>query len=184
MDRICLGVCVRTFAIFISFLCPLHGSTIDVSESVARLVEADWIKADIEFDSGGRFSPEHTNQLIIRGYKLAERLRGLSASESRLEPLVTELSRLEARLTNTASTSDDRRGIYLNVRQAVRKIAFCNPLLDFDKILFIKRHDSVGVFHMCEQYYGCNVKPGGGLFVLANPFGERRDSVSNSELIH
>ncbi len=185
MDRICLGVGVWTLAIFISLVCPLHGSAIDVSESVNRLVEADWIRADFEFvsgrmnesqaaevDTGGRFSLAHTNQLIIRGYKLARRLRNLSASESRLEPLVTKLRRLEARLKDSASTADDRRDIYLDVRRAVREIAFCNPLLDFDKILFVKRYDSVGVFHMCDQYYGCNAKPGGGLFVLADPFGE------------
>ena len=184
MDRICLGVGVWALVLFIILACPLHGSTIDVSESVDSLVEADWIRADYEFvsggtnesqaadDAGGRFSPAHTNQLIIRGYKLAGRLRNLSASESRLEPLVTELRRLEARLTDTASTADDRRDIHLDVRRAVREIAFCNPLLDFDKILFVKRHDSVGVFHMCDQYYGCNARPGGGLFVLADPFGE------------
>ena len=86
MDSICLGVGVWTIAIFISFICPLHGSTIDVSDSVYKHVEADWIKADIEFDSDTRFSPAHTKQLIIRGCKLAERLRGLSASKSRLEP--------------------------------------------------------------------------------------------------
>ncbi len=52
------------------------------------------------------------------------------------------------------------------------KSAFNKPLLaDIDRLLFIKRHDSVGVFHMCDQYYGCNAKPGGGLFVLENPFG-------------
>jgi hypothetical protein len=62
--------------------------------------------------------------------------------------------------------------VYLAVRRAIREIAFCNPLLDFDKILFIKRHDSVGVFHMCDQYYGCNARPGGGLFVLSDPFGD------------
>ena len=172
MDSICLGVGVWTIAIFISFICPLHGSTIDVSDSVYKHVEADWIKADIEFDSDTRFSPAHTKQLIIRGCKLAERLRGLSASKSRLEPLVTELHQLEARLTDSALTADGRRDIYLNVRRVVRKITFCNPLLDFDKILFIKRNDSVGVFHMCDQYYGCNAKPGGGLFILTDPFGE------------
>jgi hypothetical protein len=137
-----------------------------------KLVEADWIERDRQQAENTDFSLEYTNQLIIRGYKLAERLRSLSAPESRLEPLATELRRLEAHLTDTVSTADDRRGIYLAVRRAVREIAFCNPLLDFDKILFIKRHDSVGVFHMCDQYYGCNAKPGGGLFVLADPFGE------------
>ena len=111
MNRVCLGIGVWTLAIFISLVCPLHGSTIDVPESIGGLVEAEWIKADIEFDSGSRFSPTHSKQFIIRGYELAERLRGLSASESRLELLVTELRRLEARLANTASTADDRRGI-------------------------------------------------------------------------
>jgi len=153
-------------------VCPAPALTIDVGGSVRDLVEADWIKQDRQQSENGDFSLEYTNQLIIRGCKLAERLRGLSAPASRLEPLVTELRQLEARLTDAESTADDRLDIYLAVRRAVREIAFCNPLLDFDKILFIKRHDSVGVFHMCDQYYGCNAKPGGGLFVLSNPFGE------------
>ena len=52
-----------------------------------------------------------------------------------------------------------------------RKIAFSNPLLDFDKILFMTRHRS-GFNHMCDQYYGINAKPGGSLYVLSNPFGD------------
>jgi hypothetical protein len=67
---------------------------------------------------------------------------------------------------------DIHRKIYFEARWLVRQIAFCNPLLDFDKILFIKRHDSGGVFHMCDQYYGCNARPGGGLFILSDPFGD------------
>jgi len=63
MDRICLGVGVWMLSIFISFVCPLHGATIDVSESVGRLVEADWIRADIEFDSSDRNSIPATDFL-------------------------------------------------------------------------------------------------------------------------
>ncbi len=62
--------------------------------------------------------------------------------------------------------------VYFEARQLKRGIAFCNPLLDFDKILFIKKHDAGGVFHMCDQYYGFNAKPGGGLFVLSDPFSD------------
>jgi hypothetical protein len=40
-----------------------------------------------------------------------------------------------------------------------------------DRLLFIKRHDAAGVFHMCDQYYGCNAVPGGGLYILENPLG-------------
>ncbi|MBW8042216.1 MAG: hypothetical protein FVQ85_19760 [Planctomycetes bacterium] len=52
-----------------------------------------------------------------------------------------------------------------------RKITFSNPLLNFDKILFIKRHRAT-FNHMCDQYYGINALPGGGLYILSDPFGE------------
>ncbi|UCE47939.1 MAG: hypothetical protein JSW47_20365, partial [Phycisphaerales bacterium] len=160
------------FFIFTLPVCPAPARTIDVGDSVRRLVKADWLDRELQQARDGDISLERIRGLIKRGYKLAERLRDLSAPESRLEPLVAELKRLESRLIETASTVDDRRGVYLDIRRTIREIAFCNPLLDFDKILFIKRHDSVGVFHMCDQYYGCNAKPGGGLFVLSDPFGE------------
>ncbi len=41
------------------------------------------------------------------------------------------------------------------------------PPLDFDRLVFVKRHP--GRFpHMCDQYYGSFARPGGGLFVLEN----------------
>lgn len=63
-----------------------------------------------------------------------------------------------------------------------RRIAFSNPLLDFDELLFLKRHRA-GFNHMCDQYYGVNAKPGGGLFVLSDPFGANpqiRDVLASS----
>ncbi|MDR2863256.1 MAG: hypothetical protein LBV54_05220 [Puniceicoccales bacterium] len=53
-----------------------------------------------------------------------------------------------------------------------RSLAFKNPLLNFDKILFLK-HDRIvrGEHHMCDQYYGFNQAKGGGVFILENPFG-------------
>jgi hypothetical protein len=63
-----------------------------------------------------------------------------------------------------------------------RKVAFSNPLLNFDRILFIKRHflpasvtwgSDMRGNHMCDQYFGFHAIPGGGLFVLENPFGEK-----------
>ncbi len=52
-----------------------------------------------------------------------------------------------------------------------RQIAMSNPLLNFDRLVFIKRHRP-GFNHMCDQYYGINAKPGGGVFVLNDPFGD------------
>ena len=123
----------------------------------------------------GDFTLAHTRDLIDRAKKLAARL-GPKTDTKRLTPLVGELEKLDARLAKMeaadAVPESTRRETYFQASHLKRQIAFCNPLLDMDKILFIKRHDSVGVFHMCDQYYGCNAKPGGGLFVLKNPFSE------------
>ena len=63
-----------------------------------------------------------------------------------------------------------RKELYYEACALRRSIAFQNPLLDFDQILFLKRHRA-SFNHMCDQYYGVNARPGGGLFRLADPFG-------------
>ena len=122
----------------------------------------------------GTFTLAHTRDVVDRACKLADRI-GPTAKPDRLNPLREQLERFEQRLSQfeTESTVQDetRRELYFEARGLARRIAFCNPLLNFDRLLFIKRHDSAGVFHMCDQYYGCNAKPGGGLFALSDPFG-------------
>jgi hypothetical protein len=59
---------------------------------------------------------------------------------------------------------------YLKLCRLRRRIAFSNPLLDFAGILFIKRQ-GLGREHMCDQYYGQDQRPGGGVYVLSDPFG-------------
>ena len=50
-----------------------------------------------------------------------------------------------------------------------RRIAFKNPLLDFDKIIFLT-HQRARYEHMVDQYYGFHAEPVGGVFVLEHPF--------------
>ena len=66
-----------------------------------------------------------------------------------------------------------RKDLFTQVRAVRRKIAFSNPLLsDIDKLLFVEYDPIWGNgIHMCDQYYGCNVINGGGLYVLEDPFG-------------
>ena len=145
-----------------------------VSDGLVRGVsDGDPKRADLQ---GGGFSPAHTRDVVERSRRLIERLQ-VTADPSRLGPAAAELEKIERRLTQLEradETPDDvRRELYFDARQLLRRIAFCNPLLaSIDKLLFIKRHDSGGVFHMCDQYYGCNARPGGGLFVLLDPFSE------------
>jgi hypothetical protein len=117
-----------------------------------------------------------THELFNRTRHLATRL-GDRVESLIFQPLLDELAEIEQRLLTLpippAETSDSFERIHADLEHLARRIAFHNPLLDFDQILFLKRHDSVGVYHMCDQYYGCNAKPGGGLYVLEEPFGEQ-----------
>ena len=67
--------------------------------------------------------------------------------------------------------TQDRFTLFIQIAELRRVIAFANPLLDFNEILFVKRHRAT-FNHMCDQFYGINSIPGGGVYVLENPFSE------------
>lgn len=148
---------------------------------IDALLEADWIEADQLFirdhaASGDTVSPlqafsfAHTRAVLERAHALVDRLDALDDGKLR-SALRLQLVTFQAGLTqNTESSLDARRALYFEARRLLRDIAFTNLLLDMDQILFIKKHDSKGVFHMCDQYYGFNAVAGGGLFVLEDPF--------------
>jgi len=149
---------------------------VEAGPAMRTLVEADWIERDRQFARApaGGFSLEHTRDVIRRGRELAARLQS-KADAAKLDPPLAQLDKIDARLADLEKSGHAptviRRQLYFDARRVLRQIAWSNPLLDFDSLLFIKRHDAVGVFHMCDQFYGCNAKPGGGLFVLRDPFG-------------
>ncbi len=60
---------------------------------------------------------------------------------------------------------------FVKICELRRNIMFSNPLLNFNEILFVKKHRAT-YNHMCDQYYGVNLPAGGGLYVLENPFGK------------
>ena len=80
-----------------------------------------------------------------------------------------------AALQKAAAAIDPAHGearyvLYADACRLRRQIAFRNPLLDFKELLFVKRHRAIYP-HMCDQYYGIAARPGGGLYVLSDPFG-------------
>ncbi|MHC4111957.1 MAG: HzsA-related protein [Planctomycetota bacterium] len=100
----------------------------------------------------------------------------LSAEENQL----TQLKKDDTRIL--LEDSEARYRLFEQVLRLRRKITLSNPLLDFDRILFIKRHflsetatwgSEMRGNHMCDQYFGFHAIPGGGLFVLENSFGEK-----------
>ncbi|MDD4871665.1 MAG: NPCBM/NEW2 domain-containing protein [Kiritimatiellae bacterium] len=96
------------------------------------------------------------------------------------EKQLTDLQKKGADIAVT--NTNDRCSLFKDVCALRRRIAFSNPLLNFDKILFIKRHRAI-FNHMCDQFYGIAATPGGGLYTLDNPFSEKPkvcDMLANS----
>lgn len=95
----------------------------------------------------------------------------------------SDLTKVRAAADKTAvQDTAARRVLFDQACRIRRQIAFANPLLDFDSIVFLKRHRSL-FNHCCDQFYGITQQPGGGLFVLADPFGSRphvKDLLENS----
>ncbi len=152
---------------------------VEIGDSMRELIIADWTYRDSRFaeEHGGPdtelFSLAHTRDVVGRGYGLLKRLRSGTGTRQ-LESLAGTLGLLDMRLAKLEAGANPneatRRAIHFEARWLVRDIAFSNPLLDSDNILFVERHDSKGG-HMCAQYMGFNAKTGGGLFVLSDPFG-------------
>jgi len=149
--------------------------------SVAEIEAAPQEQMPSEIPGADRFSLDHSAKVLERTGQLAARLltkagecgdtdaaAALEASLASKDRLAAELKQLEAA---GDATLDARKEFYFECRRLLRAVAFENPLLGIDRLLFIKRHDPGGLFHMCHQYYGFTAKAGGGLFVLEDPFG-------------
>ncbi len=149
--------------------------------SVAHVINQDLAPSVLPKSEHAEFSLAHTRSVVQRGRQLAARLSENGAGP-RLSPLMKQMENVAQHVDQLESAGEvsaaDRRPLYFQARRILRQIAFCNPLLDFDRILFVKRHDPGGLYHMVHQYYGFGAVPGGGLFVLSNPFSDQ-PSVSN-----
>jgi hypothetical protein len=145
-----------------------------VARSAVSAVDSASVPASpADSDPGRDYPLTLSRQVLQQAEQLASRLTAIAPQP--LQSAIEQLGTLQQRLIDLESaepaSAADRRDLYFAAREVKRRIAFGNPRLDIDRLLFIKRHDSVGVFHMCDQFYGCNAKPGGGLYVLEDPFG-------------
>lgn len=121
--------------------------------------------------------------IILR--RTAALLKDISKLKSAPKLTTQAVALAELQRTAEATPSDQeaaRFALFEKTHALRRAIALSNPLLDFDQILFIKRHRST-FNHMCDQYYGTFTLPGGGLYALDKPFSDQpvcRDLLADS----
>ena len=83
------------------------------------------------------------------------------------------LDELGAKLAKTpVKDTTARYALYEQAYELSRRISFRNPLLDFERIIFLGRR-MPATRHMCPQQYGFVGTPGGGVFVLDKAFSQK-----------
>ena len=103
---------------------------------------------------------------LLKDLQKANGAANLAAEATQLAALTQQCKSVDV------SNADARYKLYTEVCSLRRKIALSNPLLkDLKEILFIKRRPSAN--HICDQYFGFNQRPGGGLFIMSDPFGAK-----------
>jgi cytochrome c553 len=117
-------------------------------------------------------------------------LRDLSAMPNapKLEAETAALNALQASVESLHvqehPSEAEGRALFAKIAVLRRQIAFKNPLLNFDAVLFLKHNKQIrGCRHMVDQYLGFNGEKAGGVFVLEQPFSAQpkvRSLLANS----
>ncbi|MDR1491581.1 MAG: discoidin domain-containing protein [Planctomycetaceae bacterium] len=102
---------------------------------------------------------------LLADLKTLEASPDFSGYEKTLTALKNEAEKI------SVEQKKQRIELFVKITALRRQIAFSNPLLNFNELLFVKKHRAT-YNHMCDQYYGVNLPSGGGIFVLSNPFGK------------
>lgn len=116
--------------------------------------------------------------IVIRRVRALWRDLTKDGTNQRALELRKDIDMLERKLKETPVTEvEARKKLYLKACEVRRQVAFTNPLLDFDDILFVhhKRNgtDERGGDHMAGQYYGMHATKGEGLFILHDAFSNK-----------
>ena len=147
-------------------------------EHFARVADQAFRPDSLIFDS----DRDPVDVVLRRTAALLEALQ-TSGSGTELSELAKQLREFQAAgAAIDVADVQARYALYVDVCHLRRRIALSNPLLDFNRIVFIKRHRAL-LNHMCDQYYGIAATPGGGLYVLDDAFGPNpqvRDILADS----
>jgi len=119
---------------------------------------------------------------VDRGRQLVTDLRASGVDTQLFDGQLNELATRLEKMPEDAS-ADAQRELYFQVRWVVRRLAFANPLVDFDRLLFVKRFTQQTYPDICLNHMPWVARPGGDICILDNPFSPDGTSQRVSNVI-
>ena len=138
-------------------------------------VEADWLRQaevlDAKRPKATATASYPTADVIRRGRRLAADLARCGVAVGAWETELQQAADTLDRLPDDASP-ETRKQLYLRARWTVRRLALSNPLLDFDRLLIVKRFTQETMPDVCLNHMPWVSRPGGDVCVLSDWKGE------------
>lgn len=102
---------------------------------------------------------------IDRGYRFAAYLQrhavDVGENVQQLDAVAAKASQLQE-----AAAEEEQKALYLETRWVIRRLVFKNPLLNFDRLLFVKRFTQESYPDVCLNHMPWVSKPGGDLCII------------------
>jgi len=145
----------------------------NLHEPIERaLIEWDWRMQDGIGTPREPTSYQAAVRLTLqRGDALLADLQSRASVPAELRQHWQELHVRFDRLTKSQASEAEWESLWRDVHWTRRRLVFSNPLVRFERLLFVKWVPS-SFSHQLTQYAGRYARPGGGLFVLERP-GDR-----------
>ena len=104
--------------------------------------------------------------VLVNGRKLAHELQQTGVDVAAAQTALAQLER-RAQALGANAAPESARALYLDARWAVRRLVFANPLLNFDRLLFVKRFTQEAYPDVCLNHMPWVSRPGGDICVLS-----------------
>ena len=147
-------------------------------DEARQALERDWLH-----QADGNPTPERIRAEIAWTRDLATRLTGAYPGDLDFQE---QLTRLDALATEAGALSEPSAAVYFQVREVKRAIMFANPVIDFDKMLFVDMPFPQGSEwpHETRHRLGYMAVPGGKLVILEglHPGGAVRQLMPGASL--
>ncbi len=172
--------CISLFSLSLCLL--LQSQAAALSDPTRATIEADWQRQEQVTRQQRADTPQALAAALERSALMIADMRKLGATTAAAtaETALAAIIQQQQALTRVGTTPGEAwLQLYLQARWATRTLAFSNPRLDFDELLFVKRHwPSYG--HQCAHRVGEAQTPGATLSILKglHPGGEVRELLS------
>jgi hypothetical protein len=151
-------------AVFLSVIIICIQNACALTVSTKALIEADWEKQEQISRNLMCDDPKALSAVLERGRLMISDMRAIGADRpaSGAECI---LKQVEQELKKPPGSASQTRELYMKARWALRELAFSNPKIDFDEIVFVKRQWPRNN-HQCSHRVGEAQIPGANLCLL------------------